>query len=355
MKIRVAILDEDKMYLNRITTVFMNKYMDKLEVYSFSNIEIALSSLEEKKIDILIANENFEIDFSKIPKRCGLVYFVENSSVEEIKGIKAICKFQKVELIYKQILGIFADISINMSGVKFGENSTNIITFCGASGGVGSSSIAASYARKMAKENKKVLFLELEQFGSSSYFFEGEGMLTFRDILYSIKSKKANLPLKLESAVKRDQSGVYFYESSDVAMDIAEMKVGDFKTLIQTLRTTAEYDLIVLDVDFSMSDLFIEIIRTASIIVLTGDGSEISNVKLMRIYETIKIIEQKNDIKILQKMKLIYNKFSNKTGNILEDIEISNIGGVPKFEHATTKQILMQLECRDKLLEKINE
>ena len=36
MKIKVALLDKDKEYLNRLTGVFNTKYADKLEVYSFT-------------------------------------------------------------------------------------------------------------------------------------------------------------------------------------------------------------------------------------------------------------------------------------------------------------------------------
>ena len=36
MKIKLVILDKDKNYLQRITKVFVNNYVDKLEVYSFT-------------------------------------------------------------------------------------------------------------------------------------------------------------------------------------------------------------------------------------------------------------------------------------------------------------------------------
>lgn len=37
MKIKVALLDKDKEYLDRLTGVFNTKYADKLEVYSFTD------------------------------------------------------------------------------------------------------------------------------------------------------------------------------------------------------------------------------------------------------------------------------------------------------------------------------
>ncbi len=37
MKIKVALLDKDKEYLDRLKGVFNTKYADKLEVYSFTD------------------------------------------------------------------------------------------------------------------------------------------------------------------------------------------------------------------------------------------------------------------------------------------------------------------------------
>lgn len=37
MRIRLAVLDSDKNYLSRLSTVFMNKYADKIEFYSFTD------------------------------------------------------------------------------------------------------------------------------------------------------------------------------------------------------------------------------------------------------------------------------------------------------------------------------
>lgn len=37
MRVRLAILDGDKNYLNRIVSVFTTKYADSLQVYSYSD------------------------------------------------------------------------------------------------------------------------------------------------------------------------------------------------------------------------------------------------------------------------------------------------------------------------------
>lgn len=109
MKIKLAILEKDQSYLNRIVTAFSTKYADKFEIYSFTDHAIALATLDSSRIDVLVASDAFEIDITALPKRCGFAYFVDSLDVDTVNDQKAICKFQKADLIYKQILSIYSE------------------------------------------------------------------------------------------------------------------------------------------------------------------------------------------------------------------------------------------------------
>lgn len=111
MKIKVALLDKDKEYLDRLTGVFNTKYADKLEVYSFTDEKNAIESVKEYRIDVLIAEEDFNIDKSEFKRNCGLAYFTGTPGIELIKDEIAICKYQRVDVIFKQILGVYSDMA----------------------------------------------------------------------------------------------------------------------------------------------------------------------------------------------------------------------------------------------------
>lgn len=72
MKIKLALLDSDQNYLNRIVTAFNIKYADKLEIYSFTKLESAMAALEPSRIDVLVASDTFVVESSALPKRCQL-------------------------------------------------------------------------------------------------------------------------------------------------------------------------------------------------------------------------------------------------------------------------------------------
>ncbi len=344
MKIKLAILDSDVNYLSRLTSAFESKYAEKLEVYFFTNKEIAISSLQENRIDMLVASEFFEIDQSKIPNRCGFAYFVNSADIETLRGIKAICKFQKVDMIYKQILSIYSEKISNETGLKFGSGEgTKMITFTSASGGTGASSSAAACAKSLAATGKKVLYLNLEDFGDSDVFFSGEGQFNLSDVIYALKGKKASVALKLESFVKEDASGVFFYSGVKSAIDLMELKNEDLDFLLSNIKMVGTYEYVVFDINFSFDPLFINLYKQSDVVIFVSDGSEIANRKLVKTYNALEVYEQMKDISLLSKATIMYNKFSNKTGKILEDINVRTIGGVGKFEHATTNQVVDQL------------
>lgn len=347
MKIKLAILDKDTSYLNRIVAVFGTKYADKFEIYSFTDPDIAMANLDTARIDVLVASNVFEIDTKKIPKRCGFAYFVESLEIETFNDEKAICKFQKADLIYKQILSIYSENAGNVSGLKLGDDSTRVIAFTSVSGGVGSSSMAAACAVHFASQGKKVLYFNLEKFGSSDVYFSAEGQFDMSDIIFALKSKKTNLSLKLESCVKQDLRGVYFYSQSKLALDMLELNAEEILQLISELKLTGGYDYVILDCDYGMDKDSLSVFRQANSIVWVGDGSEISNTKIFRAYQALATLEQNADSPLLNRLYLIYNMFSNKTSKALDDISIKNIGGAPRYEHATTAQVIGQLAAMD--------
>lgn len=343
MRIKLAILEKDPSYLNRIVSAFNTKYADKFEIYSFTDKEMALATLDPSRIDVLIASDSFDINVEALPKRCGFAYFVDAVDVDSINDQRAICKFQKADLIYKQILSIYSENSGRAAGLKLGDNHAKVVAFSSPCGGVGASSLAAAFAVRMTKQGKKALYLNLEKYGSSDVFFAGEGQFDISDIIFSLKSKKANLAMKLESCVKQDHTGVYFYSQAKFALDMMELGKEEISRFISELRLTGIYDYIVVDIDFSLSKDTLDVFRTMSNIVMVGDGSEVSNMKIFRTYNALVALEQNTDNSLLNKLLLVYNKFSNKTGKAIEGIEINNIGGAPRYEHATTEQVITQL------------
>lgn len=352
MKIKIALLEQDANYLKRLVMAFNNKYADKLEIHSFTVKENAIESLERDKIDVLIASDAFEIDEKEIPARSGLAYFIDSMDIESFNGQKAICKFQKAELIYKQILNIYAEKASALTGRNMGDANAKTVFFTSFSGGVGCSSLAAAYAKRLAMNNKKVLYLNLEKTGDAEMFFQGEGQFSFSDIIYALKSKKANLAMKIESTVKVSTDGVSYFAAPKMALDVMELKIDEVQTFLEEVLLCG-YQYIVVDAGFNFDDMGFMLWKKADEVIVVSDGSEIANSKLERAYNSLNIVQGQDEKFRLERASLIYNKFSNKTGKTVTGLSINDMGGIPRYEHATTNQVVNQISSMnvfDKLM-----
>lgn len=353
MKIKLAILEQDRSYLTRIVNVFGTKYADKLEIYSFTDRDVALSTLNSARIDVLLAGDAFDIDVARIPNRCAFAYLVDSLGIDTIREQRAICKFQKADLIYKQILSVYSEKASSITGFSVAGDTGNIIAFCSAGGGAGSSTMAAACAMRLAEKDKKVLYLNLEKFGSADVYFSGQGQFDMSDIIFALKSKKTNLPMKLESCVKQDASGVYFYSQAKIALDMMELNTEDTLRLISEIKLMGEYDYIILDMDFGIDKETLKIYRQAQTVVLVGDGSVGSNSKTERAYTALATMEANADAPLVNRMCFIYNKVSSKSGQSVEVAGLKMLGGAPRYVGASIQQILEKLsgmDCFDAIL-----
>jgi cellulose biosynthesis protein BcsQ len=346
VKIKLAIVEKDMSYLSRIVATFGMKYSDKFEIYSFTNADVALSTLNSAKIDVLLASDQFDIDIKTLPNRCGFAYLVDAADIEMLNEQRAICKFQKADLIYKQILSVYSEKASSITGFKMNGDESAVIAFCTPAGGVGSSTMAAACAIHFASLGKKTLYLNLEKFGSADMFFRGEGQFDMSDVIFAIKSKKANLSLKLESCVKQDKTGVYFYSQSRIALDMLELTLDELQRLLKELKVTGEYEYIILDLDFSMDKDALKFYRQAQAIVMVSDGAVSSNAKLERAFEALAILEQNSDAPLTNRVCLLYNRVSSKNSQMVKIENIRELGGAPVYVHSTVDQVLEQLSTK---------
>lgn len=341
MKVRLAILENDSNYLQRVVSIFNNKFGSELEIYSFTDINAAIKCLDEKKIDVFLANEFFDIDFTLVPKKCGFAYLVESNDIDKYDGKKAICKFQRAELIYKQILSIYSEQIPNIIGVfGDGNNSMKTIAFSSPSGGVGTSTLAAACAINLAGKGHRVLYLNLEKFGDSDSFFYCDGQFDFSDVIYAVKSNKSNRKIKLQSTVKQDASGVYFYSSVKVALDMLELNASDYTTLQSELKMLGEYDYVIIDMDFPKNREEFAFFENCNSVVIVSDDTPTAKVKNERTLKAVQIIDSYSEYSIQPRFAMIKNKVLGKAS---DRDEIRVIGEIPMYEACAPAQMARQL------------
>lgn len=343
MKLKVAVLSQDANYLNRLLKNFQLKYTDQINMYVFSDIETFYQSLKSVYVDVLLVESTLKVDMDKVAESIAVGYLCDRMDIEEINGFSAICKFQKIDTIYKLILGIYAEKSSNIKVKKKGS-SVQITMFTSVQGGSGTSTAAAAYALKHASKNRKVFYLNLEKFGQSDWYFSGEGVMSFSDVIYSLKSRKSNLIIKLESTIRTDQSGVDFFMPCKNAYDMLELKDDEIGNLIQGLSQVKAYDEIIIDLSGDFTDRMQMLMREyADTIIYVSDGSVTGNGKFQRFCQVIRVMEQRQKENILGKVILLYNRYSSRGSSQLERTPVAVAGGIHRFEGVTGRELAEQI------------
>lgn len=343
MRLKVVVLDRDREFIERLSKVFQKKYEDKISLILFSEESSMHNTLKTITSDILLIDHKTVTNIASLSTNIVTAWLCDKLDVNEIDGIPAICKYQSVDNIYKLIVGLYAESSGNIV-LKRNKSNTKTIMFTSSQGGSGTSSTAAAYAFSSAGKGKKIFYLNLENLGESDFYFTADGVLSFSDVIYTLKSKNGNLAWRLESVIQTDPSGVDFIHACKNAYDMFELSDQEITCLISGISQVNDYDEIVLDYSGDLSDRMLMLMRDyADKIVYISDGSYTGNRKFEKFCEVVHVLEQRNEWNILGKMSLLYNRYSSKTGTQMEKTAVPVIGGIHRFEGIAEKELIQAI------------
>ena len=339
MKYKVAIVDTDSLYLSRITKVFGDKYSEKLDLFAFSNFESFDNNKDKNKFDVVMFAEGM-IEANQIPEKMVAVFLISENDIDKIDGIKTICKYQRHEIILKQIIELCLDsANVHYTKKNILGNESEIIYVTSACGGTGTTTIAVSLAKSLARSGEKVLYLSFEKNPATNFFFPNKDNASFSDVIYMIKSRKNNLLSRVENIVQKDDSGVFFIQPCRMLFDMNEISVDDLGPLLEELCSMGSYDKVVIDnlLEYNNNGFFM--CDYADHILIVSNGTEIGEYKLEKMQEALCIWDEEKNTKIMSKTKVVYNRFSSKNGYQSPNIQIPILGGTPKYEGIFEKQM----------------
>lgn len=343
MKYKIAVVDHDELYLGRMCRIFGEKYADKLMVYSYSGVDMYEKGKESNRFDLVLFAEGM-IAPQDIPKDIPAAYFVGQNDIDKIEDFPAVCKFQKHEILLKQIMDLCLEREITHYTKKnVMGNITKLLFVTSAQGGVGTSTAAAAAARHFAQAGRKVLYLSLEKNAVTDMFFHVTEELTFSDVIYTLKSKKSNMISRVENIVQKDDSGVYFFRPCRTVFDMNELTVADIQNLLKEICSMGSYEYIVVDALLEFNETGYFMCNYADSILLVSDGSRAGEKKLEQLKAAMLIWDAQNDARFVSKSNLLYNKFDSRYGTQQETPDLQMVAKISKYEGVDEKEIVNQI------------
>lgn len=309
IKIKLGIVDSDRLYLKRLTDFLGKKYSSQIGIYSFSDTEGVAEAVRENRINVLAVSQDMDIDTGSIADYCMFAWITDSKMIDTYKGHSTICRYQRADLIYKQILGLYSEkladkVRYRISGAK----KAHVSLFLSVSDGAGATTAAAAFAEHQNGNGRKTLFLNLKQFRNTGDIFSASGEGTFTDVIFAVKSRKVNMTLKLESIVKQSMSGVYFYDSCISPLDYTEITETELRSLLDEMRTGFGYENIVIVSDFFITDKLMMLLDYANDVVLVSGDGNLAKTRLLRLVSAIGCIERRMQVNIYDKLRVLFNR-----------------------------------------------
>ena len=337
MKIKVAIVENDNLYLRRLTNSLNNKYFETITVYTYENVEVFEEAATKIRANVVLVSETFDFTCPK-GANFSFAYLAADKNSPSVLGTRVIEKYQKVEKIYKQIIDLFSEVA-GATAFAGSDNGSNckIIGFFSVGGGSGATAVSIAYARKVASENKSVLYLSFDKNNISDLVLSDEGSHTMSDIIKAVKSKTTNVKLKLNSCLQQDHTGVYFYSPCKNILDFSEFTGEEKITLLKTLASSnnendimlKEFDVIVVDFEFELSQNCAELIKLMYRVLAVLSADDVYEKKFDNLYKILPHFEDRHGVDLINRLGVICNK--NPRNAKVINTEANIIGSIPKL------------------------
>lgn len=329
-KINVVLADTDELYLNRLTNYIIEK-TDSFNVSSFSAKEFLNKYLTNpsNKIDLLIITEDFISDSIKeldIPAKVLLSQGVHN----QLEGFEVVNKYQKADKFISDILLIFAERTGRTDAVSQGNKNTKMIALYSPIGGCGKTTIALALSTFCASSGYKVFYLNFEKTDSSNAFFEAAPGGNMSDVLLALKTKGANVGLKIISNRYVDPTTkINYINSADSAMEYNELSDSEVARLLKEFDTLGEYDMVFIDAQGVLDNYTLNILSSCDSILIPFGQDRLSLAKMTSFLKEFKYHESLSSLK--SKIHLIANKTDAKGTEIIQSSSIVQFKPVEVF------------------------
>ena len=296
MIIKLLIGTTDRDYSEYLSNVLSERYSETFEVSVTSSTERLTDMLTGSRYDVALLEPEFTADVSLSPVNMPLL-LVEKPEIDD-GSYNKVRKYQRISLIVGDILENYAQVSKVSS--SFGAGKARITAVWSPAGGAGKTTVALAYAAKKVLEGKQVSYLCLENFASTSVYFQEGG----KSISKVFEKLDSNVQMFLMGIRQQDSAtGISYFCGPENYEDINILTVDDIQILLDACATGI--DELVIDLSSQCDERIQKILDIVDKILLVCDSSSTSQVKIKQFINQHNLFE-----KIEYKTLLVNNKGS---------------------------------------------
>lgn len=342
-----------------------SEYSEKLGQYMsrhHTDIRLSIADSPENLTQVMAINAFsvilVETEFADIelpmPGRSICAYLSASNTQDTLNDRRVFCKYQSGETVYRIILDLFSEVS----SASAAANASGFVTaFVGASGGAGTTTLAVSYAKRMAASGVRTLYINLDKFFDSDFWLPGEAIGTMSDLLFSVISSErsrgsVNISAKAQALMCRDASGVCFVKSCNNSFEFSDIDEDRLNAVYSAMLGGSAFDAVILDIPAHYDIAWKLMLNKAGRIFIVTENSPRAASNLTRFVNMLKAYDS-HEPGTLEKAAIIMNMNRDRSADWSREIcaGVPFLGDVPKYNDNDTHSIInavMRLEMWNK-------
>ncbi len=311
--IKLAILDDDDEYSFNLCNYLTHNYSETLLVNYFNNSYKIEEWIKKIDPDIILVCEKY---YNQICNqfKTNLIILTTGANSTYLGDVSLIYKYQDANQIAGQIINFFTK-SCDIVKLK-NEKTAKVVAVYSASGNTGKTSVAMGISTICSYSGISVFYLNFEQFPSTGVFLSSDVEYSIADIIYYAKEKDKNLISKISTMSCKDiTSNIHFFKEANNAFEVNELLPQDIELILDTMKSSGLYDLIVLDMDSQLNENNISIFEIADEILYVFTNEEICLHKTKLFKDSINKLSNSSPHNTFLAHKFLYvaNKVSKQT------------------------------------------
>ena len=317
-----AVCDLEASYAYNLMESIYAKQGTVFEVQAFTSVKSLMAFAKEQYIELLLISASamndalLELSIGKI------MILSEGEKLKELSKYPCIYKYQASDQLISEVMNHYA-VEASAAPMAMMKKRVEVVGIYSPVGRVLKTSFALAYGQLLAKE-RKVLYLNLEEYAGFQGLMEEEVQADVTDLLYFARLGKGNLVYRLGSLI-RHIGNLDYIPPARYPEDLRSIEPVEWVQVIRDLVDYSAYDVIVLDVGTVVNGIY-EILELCSRIYMPVKEDIMAIAKLEQ-YE--KYMKLKNGLDILErtrKLKLPFHSSFGTRKNYVEQLIWGELG-----------------------------
>ena len=338
MNISIAIVDNNRLYLERLVEV-LQEYED-LSVSIYTNSELLEKSLEVKKYDSVLFNPDIcdeKIRFSNV-KLPICLYSNEEKNAVLYSEYNKVIKYQRISKLYKDIIKLYADKAGDIPDFD-NIHRSKVVAVYSPIGGSGKTTVALAMASMISSLGENVLYLNAEQLDSSSCLNEHTVDEDGITILLEALEENINFELKLKGIVKKGIDGFSYIEGFERIVDYNSVSNEEAEAVLEKIIRYGNYGVVIVDMGSCLNEIGKAVFEKADRIIIVEKPGDVSMKKIEM------FSKQALTLEYMDKMCKIRN-FADNFANQEDALDVPVVGKITNLGNLSLKNTMQKITSK---------